>query len=185
MQIIINYTYLNGIILNLYIDLSGYFCFLFMYGTQFVPHRCCCFTIYKTLQLILYDCVRRITCALIEIFSSPNCLLRGCSIFRFLCSTGYNPEQIFSFSNMLTFREKTIDEIKKTTRCNHCKNKGHWARECRKRIAEEVKNKGHHSASSSKRSYVCDISSLFLSTCGNDESGWICEWNQRYNWRTF
>ncbi|KAF2893779.1 hypothetical protein ILUMI_12394 [Ignelater luminosus] len=52
-------------------------------------------------------------------------------------------------------KSKNIKELKKTTSCNYCKQKGHWSRECRKRIADA------NGSFSGNSAYICDISSLY------------------------
>lgn len=53
---------------------------------------------------------------------------------------------------------KKIEDLKKRTKCNYCKEKGHWARECKKRI-DDIK-KRTNSAENSASTYMCDIDDL-------------------------
>uniref|UniRef100_A0A6P7GNS8 Uncharacterized protein LOC114344651 n=1 Tax=Diabrotica virgifera virgifera TaxID=50390 RepID=A0A6P7GNS8_DIAVI len=77
----------------------------------------------------------------------------------------------------VTSKKKTnIQDLKKNTTCNYCKRKGHWVRECRKRI-HDSKNQDKNKSSESNQSsaYICDISSMYLSTSSANKSEWICD----------
>lgn len=73
-----------------------------------------------------------------------------------------------------TFKKNNIKELKKNTSCKYCKLKGHWARECRKRIADAERN-SRKAGSRSSSAYICDISSLYSTSCGLKNSEWICD----------
>ncbi|XP_017882356.1 uncharacterized protein LOC108626275, partial [Ceratina calcarata] len=64
--------------------------------------------------------------------------------------------------------KKKIDELKKKHPCNYCHEKGHWYRECKKRLADGKKTK-------SEQAYVCDISVFFSETTDDDESVWLAD----------
>lgn len=64
-------------------------------------------------------------------------------------------------------KHKNIAELKKNTKCNYCHMKGHWARECRKRLKKENQQKGPEST------YVCDVSAFYSQTTASDE--WIAD----------
>lgn len=72
--------------------------------------------------------------------------------------------------------KRSIDEVKKMTKCNYCKEKGHWARECKKRLAKAEKTKDKSTnAGSSKTAYICDVSSLYTASSDQDQQTWICD----------
>uniref|UniRef100_A0A6P7H0N6 Uncharacterized protein LOC114344650 n=1 Tax=Diabrotica virgifera virgifera TaxID=50390 RepID=A0A6P7H0N6_DIAVI len=79
----------------------------------------------------------------------------------------------------VTSKKKTnIQDLKKNTTCNYCKRKGNWVRECRKRIHDsknQDKNKSSESNLASSSAYICDISSMYLSTSSANKSEWICD----------
>lgn len=66
-----------------------------------------------------------------------------------------------------------VNDLKRKTTCHYCKMKGHWARECRKRLAKAEKS-GFNS-NKSENAYICDISSLYSSSSEQDQFEWICD----------
>lgn len=70
-----------------------------------------------------------------------------------------------------TKKKTSVQDLKKNTTCNYCKRKGHWVRECRKRI-HDSKNKP--SQSSSSVAYICDIA-MYLSNSKANRNEWICD----------
>lgn len=71
-----------------------------------------------------------------------------------------------------------IQDLKKTTTCNYCKKKGHWVRECRKRMYDAKKNQNNHDRNDSPPSssaYICDISSLYSASHDLEKDEWICD----------
>lgn len=70
--------------------------------------------------------------------------------------------------------KRNMNDIKRKTKCNYCKEKGHWARECKKRLAKIRKDKDVD-AGSSKTAYVCDVSSLYSASTDEDQNVWICD----------
>lgn len=78
------------------------------------------------------------------------------------------------------FKKHNIKEMKKNSSCNYCKRKGHWVRECRKRIADLRKNERKSEGSSKDKTvfnsaYICDITSLYLSNTNAEKNEWICD----------
>ena len=69
-------------------------------------------------------------------------------------------------------KTKNISEIKKNTSCHYCKHKGHWARECRKRLAEM---KEQEKKPSENPAYICDISALYTMSSNIEKTEWICD----------
>lgn len=61
-----------------------------------------------------------------------------------------------------------IKELKKRTTCNYCKKKGHWSRECRKRLSDAAKN-------NTNSAFVCDISALYSTSSDDSQREWICD----------
>lgn len=66
--------------------------------------------------------------------------------------------------------KRPISELKKITKCNYCHFKGHWARECKKRIADENKR-----TTGSTDAYLCDISMFYSESGDGDQNQWICD----------
>lgn len=71
-------------------------------------------------------------------------------------------------------KNSKIAELKKKTTCNYCKKKGHWARECRKRIADAEKSDTEQKTKSNN-AYVSDISQLYSASLNCDSNKWICD----------
>lgn len=76
-------------------------------------------------------------------------------------------------------KKKNINDLKKNSVCNYCKKKGHWIRECRKRLANIKKNDRSSTSnlpsSSSSSAFICDISSLYTASSDIEKSQWICD----------
>ena len=73
-------------------------------------------------------------------------------------------------------KKPDIKDLKRNSSCNYCKRKGHWSRECRKRIAD-MKSKykqGHSTDAATDSAYVCDFS-LHLSISEVGKTEWICD----------
>lgn len=70
-------------------------------------------------------------------------------------------------------KNKNITELKKRTKCNFCHEKGHWSRECKKRLAS--KEKGKKNSSSAETAYICDISVFYSLSSSEDQFDWICD----------
>lgn len=66
--------------------------------------------------------------------------------------------------------KRDIKKLKKRTTCNYCKKKGHWARECRKRIEEEDEAKKRPNSA-----FVCDITALYSMSTEESQFDWICD----------
>ncbi|KAJ8938026.1 hypothetical protein NQ314_011623 [Rhamnusium bicolor] len=76
-----------------------------------------------------------------------------------------------SETSHLALEVKTLQSKLEATRLK--KKKGHWARECKKRIEDLEKNKGGPKSDSS--AYICDISSLYSASINVEENEWICD----------
>lgn len=68
--------------------------------------------------------------------------------------------------------KKSIEELKKRTKCAACKQKGHWAREC-----PSKKNNNTDSGASSyiATGYICDVSAFYSKTTDRDEDIWLAD----------
>lgn len=76
-------------------------------------------------------------------------------------------------------KKNKIDSLKKRTKCNYCKEKGHWARECKKRLEDEKQNKRkdqrNTESDAGPSTYICDVTSFYTGTLETDNNVWIAD----------